>query len=404
MGAVNRSPYPQSPYAQGPLTEEEQRALDLQMLQQSMNGVGAGSADVNRAPAVLAPTKAMPFAEEKQTDTAVRNKSEQTPVMITQPQENSAITSINRRDAESFAAQQAGIGNLEKLLGTRRALKPQLDLSPLAALVDAQTGSNFSKTYQRPESPEERADQILKLEGMIQEKRSGISKNDLGYFKALFPGAYNTVKTVDTNVDTSSRTNKPQKGSETKLKVLPDQAVNRITDAQSGLTLITKLRQDVSDHPTYMGTGKGLISGLTSALGTDLGSDKIAAMQNMQNEFGVLQQRVGKALEGGVLRKEDEIKYNRLLGSLGRDPRVTAKNLDELYSMISRDLTNHIKNHGAAKYDVSGFTDLASQPATPPALKAPAPAAGNFKTVDEMNDAELKAYVESNGKVRPEKK
>lgn len=57
--------------------------------------------------------------------------------------------------------------------------------------------------------------------------------------------------------------------------------------------------------------------------------------QTLQSQIGIAKQIVGKALEGGVLRKEDEIKYAKILPKMGDTDAVAQYKIDELYNLIS---------------------------------------------------------------------
>ena len=78
--------------------------------------------------------------------------------------------------------------------------------------------------------------------------------------------------------------------------------------------------------------------------------------QGLRGDIATAKQIVGKALEGGVLRKEDEIKYSKLLPTMG-DTDATAKNkISKLINLISGRLNEYQANIGAG----SGGTDLAT--------------------------------------------
>lgn len=77
--------------------------------------------------------------------------------------------------------------------------------------------------------------------------------------------------------------------------------------------------------------------------------------QNLQSQIGVVKQIVGKALEGGVLRKEDEVKYAKILPKLGDSDAVAQNKINQLYDLISQRLDLY-------KSSISGSdqTDLSS--------------------------------------------
>ena len=51
-----------------------------------------------------------------------------------------------------------------------------------------------------------------------------------------------------------------------------------------------------------------------------------------------VRQRVGKALEGGVLRKEDEEKYKRILATLRDTPGTAIYKVDQMLEDLKRDI------------------------------------------------------------------
>ena len=51
-----------------------------------------------------------------------------------------------------------------------------------------------------------------------------------------------------------------------------------------------------------------------------------------------MRQKVGKALEGGVLRKEDEEKYKKILPTIYDTEAVALDKIAQLQEMITRDL------------------------------------------------------------------
>lgn len=72
--------------------------------------------------------------------------------------------------------------------------------------------------------------------------------------------------------------------------------------------------------------------------------------QNLQSQIGVVKQIVGKALEGGVLRKEDEVKYAKILPKLGDSDAVAQNKINQLYELISQRLNLY-------KQSISGGSD-----------------------------------------------
>lgn len=70
-------------------------------------------------------------------------------------------------------------------------------------------------------------------------------------------------------------------------------------------------------------------------------------------------QLVGKFMEGGVLRKEDEVKYKKMLPQLeDLNATVALDKLQGVRDMLQAKNAGYIKAFGIAGFDVSGFEDL----------------------------------------------
>jgi hypothetical protein len=83
-----------------------------------------------------------------------------------------------------------------------------------------------------------------------------------------------------------------------------------------------------------------------------------------------VKQVIGKALEGGVLRKEDESKYAKILPTISDIPEVVATKLDGLERAIRQRQQNKLDALADAGYDISRFASR--KPSASPAAPAPA--------------------------------
>lgn len=68
-------------------------------------------------------------------------------------------------------------------------------------------------------------------------------------------------------------------------------------------------------------------------------------------------QQVGRFLEGGVLRKEDEAKYEQMLPKLSDTPEVAEGKLKLVYDMVSKKQEDLMKGVAGQKYSTAGFTE-----------------------------------------------
>lgn len=77
--------------------------------------------------------------------------------------------------------------------------------------------------------------------------------------------------------------------------------------------------------------------------------------QGKKQIVAATKQLVGKALEGGVLRKEDEIKYNAILPSMGDSYNSAIVKANQLNSMLNIAYKAKIDAYKSAGWDVSAF-------------------------------------------------
>jgi hypothetical protein len=137
------------------------------------------------------PTQAEINAQTMSADQAP--SADQSPPMPQAPAQNLAMPpedisaqppAPQELTAPDFSGQQQGIADLKAGLQKYLAQNNQVDLSPLAALADAQTGSHLAQSYSKPTTPEEKAVMAEKLRNMVQEAQTGLSKEQVSYINA----------------------------------------------------------------------------------------------------------------------------------------------------------------------------------------------------------------------------
>jgi len=106
-------------------------------------------------------------------------------------------------------------------------------------------------------------------------------------------------------------------------------------------------------------------------------------VQSIQSQINATKQIVGKYLEGGVLRLEDEKKYEKILPKIGDTPEVAKAKVDQVKKLIQEKYASQTETLGQAGYDISGFSNKQNQneiqnqlQSTPqqPQIKQPQPA------------------------------
>ena len=133
-------------------------------------------------------------------------------------------------------------------------------------------------------------------------------------------------------------------------KAFNNATANTLTDAGSAVNQLTELSKAIS-----AGAGStGPLSGrLRSANPYDTGQ------QGLQAQIDATRQIVGKFLEGGVLRKEDEVKYAKILPTTN-DTRATAlKKIEIVRQMVAARAQQYqglVGAGNAGTYDLSSIT------------------------------------------------
>ncbi|HEX6038864.1 hypothetical protein, partial [Longimicrobium sp.] len=79
-----------------------------------------------------------------------------------------------------------------------------------------------------------------------------------------------------------------------------------------------------------------------------------------------VKQVIGKALEEGVLRKEDEEKYKKILPTIGDPPDVAKAKMDGLWDAIQRRRQTQLDALSDAGYDTARFRERAPRERTAP--------------------------------------
>lgn len=116
-------------------------------------------------------------------------------------------------------------------------------------------------------------------------------------------------------------------------KPLSDTAIANITQTESALQQLTVLRKTIQDNLQYIGP----ISGLTAL-------NPYSKARQVQADIDRVKQSIGKALEGGVLRKEDEDKYKKILATINDTPETALYKLDQLAVQLQNNLDIYKNN------------------------------------------------------------
>jgi len=95
--------------------------------------------------------------------------------------------------------------------------------------------------------------------------------------------------------------------------------------------------------------------------------------QAMKQYIATTKQVIGKGLEGGVLRKEDEHKYSKIIPKVGDTPESMKKKATQLRKMIVDKRRFMLQGLGSAGFNVTGFESIETQ----------LPKIGKYEVVEE---------------------
>jgi len=143
----------------------------------------------------------------------------------------------------------------------------------------------------------------------------------------------------------------------------------RIADLDTSLNDLATLRQQLGTTGAGSKVGAMLPNVVTEYTGW--GSNA----KERQGTIDRVKQVIGKALEGGVLRKEDEYKYEKILPTIGDPPDVAVAKLNGLEAALKQRRQTTIDALADANYDVSKYAArtaaAASTPTAAPGLLTP---------------------------------
>jgi hypothetical protein len=142
-------------------------------------------------------------------------------------------------------------------------------------------------------------------------------------------------------------------------KPLTDGTIAKISDAKAAVASLRDLRDTLQKNEQYIGP----IAGLQAM-------NPWSEANKAQSDINLVLQRVGKALEDGVLRKEDEEKYKKILATLRDTPSTAIYKVDGVITTLERDMELFVEEQRAAGRRVS-------RPAAPPASPPASPRAGS---------------------------
>ena len=130
-------------------------------------------------------------------------------------------------------------------------------------------------------------------------------------------------------------------------KALTSNGAENLSGTYQGIQQMTDLKGLIDKLPNRITTpGVAQLSAL-NPLDTDA--------QAFNQYVKTYKQVIGKGLEGGVLRKEDEYKYDQIIPKMGDTKEVLKKKADQLQKMLESKYNTDLDFYGRAGYNIKNF-------------------------------------------------
>lgn len=134
----------------------------------------------------------------------------------------------------------------------------------------------------------------------------------------------------------------------TAVKALPAETVLALSQGKNMPQMLSALRSSIAKHKGLMGPVQGLLN-KQNPYNVDA--------QDLNSSSQIVKQMIGKYIEGGILRKEDEAKYAKMIPGVNTDPAVAEQMLDNLQDTLERDVVSKIEGLRGSGYNTSAFDD-----------------------------------------------
>jgi len=158
---------------------------------------------------------------------------------------------------------------------------------------------------------------------------------------------------------------------------LPSGQVVNLSDAKFLPGVLDELEQTINSNKGLIGFRNAKIFGVGVA---NLSDDKLKIQDDLQRAA----QLVGKFMEGGVLRKEDEIKYANMLPKLSdKNASVSLDKLKGVREMLGLKYNNYLIDFAGNGYDVSSYEllDFGSESSSQERIKVEVISSGQTGTI-----------------------
>lgn len=303
----------------------------------NQNALTAGLYGGIMQPELTGPRAQQPAQQQKPTQ-QTRDITSQ--IIMSQMSPEKTQARATARKALDFAGlsgnyletQQSSLNELKKKIADYQGQRytPQnalerLNLKPLLAMFNPQLAS----AYTPPQSEAEQKYEDVQLAQLVNSKEQELGRTKIAMLKAI--GADNAGSNG---------------------KILPAGKVEGLSKAATIPELVREMTSIFENNKDIMGRYSGKIAKIASWI-PGISEEYRTRIETVDGAIAKGRQIIGKVLEGGVLRKEDETKYKKILADLDTDPQAAINKLYSLSETVSGDIKRGVEWLGVAGYDVS---------------------------------------------------
>jgi hypothetical protein len=233
------------------------------------------------------------------------------------------------------------IKEYQKIRQPKEGILANLNLQPLLAMVDP----NFAKYYTPPTTKEEIEKENLQFSKIIMDEKNKLTDDKLALAKTA-AGSFQDQAELYAKMFGEKPKN---------LHAVPTTQIDNIVAYSAIGPQIDELKTLIENNKDKLGRFGGSITKAKAYFGTD------PLSQTIVSKIANIRQTIGKPMEGGVLRPDDEKKYQNIVGSIEKNPDFFIANLGDFKRLADEKIKKTLATYKAGNYDVEGIEKILGQ-------------------------------------------
>lgn len=272
-----------------------------------------------------------------------------------------ALSAITSKTGELTKKQQAQVDLLRQGLSNVLGTPLQYDLTPLAALVDSWTGSHLQSGYARPESAQERRQEIARDQQGIAQADQGITQTQLQNLQSQAQAAHNLGAFGYQQQEDAKKIGLEQEkigverakaGLENQMlmmryfnRPMEDMSVRQIGNIDGALNNIQRVQGTIQAKSGLMGPVKGLLAY------NPYDDDR----RNLGTDLNSIRESVESLIKDGTIRSSDVPRVRSLYPNERDPPTQALHKVQNLFDTLGSIREGQLGAFRAAGYNTSGF-------------------------------------------------